>query len=128
MKKCLLAVSVLLMITSCQTVKKSSATIEVRNDIESKVKADLVISNERITYSYRPKKKVRRGGYENIKSVAVSEALRANGNADILVEPQYETVIRRGLTGKKVKSVTVTGYPASYKSFKTKPGILKQNN
>ena len=42
-----------------------------------------------------------------------------NGNADVLVESQQEIYVRQGLLGKKIKSVTVTGYPATYKNFKS---------
>jgi hypothetical protein len=47
--------------------------------------------------------------------------LEKNGNADLLVEPQFVYSIKRTLFGKEVTSVTVTGRPAKYKNFRSLP-------
>ena len=62
---------------------------------------------------------MRKGGYQNCINAAVREALLQNGNADVLVEMQNTVVEREGLMGRKVKTVTVTGYPATYKEIKS---------
>ena len=80
-----------LCMASCTTVTKTAGSVDVANDI----------------------------GLANVKAAAVAEALKQNGGADVLVDPQYETRTRRGLFGKKIKYVTVTGYPAKYKKFET---------
>ena len=46
------------------------------------------------------------------------EALKANGGGDVLIETQEAIVKRSGLFLRKIKSVTVTGYPATYKNFR----------
>ena len=51
---------------------------------------------------------------------AVREALEANGNAEVLVAPQYTFVRKSGLFGSKIKTVIVSGYPAKYNNFKSK--------
>jgi hypothetical protein len=49
---------------------------------------------------------------EVLKSEAVSQAVK-NAAADVLVEPSYTIVSQRG-----VSTVTVTGFPATYKNFR----------
>lgn len=46
---------------------------------------------------------------------AINQALRINGNADVLVEPQHEVRTENG----KIISVRVTGYAAVYCNFRT---------
>ena len=119
MKKVLLATaSLLLLLSSCSTVKKTASSIDVANSITSTSVTDLEVSNKKITYKFRPKAKERRGGYANVKACAVAAALQTSNGADVLVAPEYETVIKKGLFGKKIKEVTVTGYPAKYKNFR----------
>ncbi len=108
-----------LCMTSCTTVKKTASAIDVNNSLRSKTKATLVVQDQRVSYTLRPTKAIRRGGLDNVKAAAVSEVLKQNNGADVLVDPQFETRIRKGLFGKKIKYVTVTGYPAKYQSFET---------
>ncbi len=132
MKKYLLGLSVLaFMLTSCgKQVEENIVTSTARTEpvrfeiIGGAVQADLDVSTRKIEYTYIPTDDVRRGGEDNVLNTAVREALRKNGGGDILVEMQ--TTITKGksnsgfLTGKYViKSVTVTGYPATYKNFRS---------
>ncbi|MGM9841612.1 MAG: hypothetical protein ACI31D_05365 [Candidatus Limisoma sp.] len=119
MKKVVFFAGLLLLCASCKTVHKTSTTRQISAPIEAAVTADLDVQKTKISYTYYPTKSVRRGGEKNVKAAAVAEALRMNGNADVLVESQEEVYVRTGLTGKKIKSVTVTGYPATYKNFKS---------
>lgn len=119
MKKLLFAASfVALVMSSCTTVEKTASAIDVNNNINSVTAVDLDVSNTRISYVYRTTKKVRKGGSKNVYATAVSAALKANDNANVLVAPEYETVIKKGLFGSKIKTVTVSGYPAKYKNFR----------
>ncbi len=119
MKKILLAAVVLLGLASCTTTSRTASTIDVNNQLKSDANVDLDVSQKRASFTIEPSKKIRRGGLRNVKAYAVSEALRYNAEADVLVEPQFEVKIRTGLFGnKKIKSVTVTGYPAKYKNFR----------
>ncbi len=118
MKKIIVAVIIASSVVSCTTTRKTATSMNVNDVLKSETCADLVVSDRRISYTLNPRKSVRRGGMDNVKAYAVSEALKANGSADVLVEAQFETYVRRGLFGKKIKSVTVTGYPATYKNFR----------
>ena len=119
MKKLIvMALVVMMAMASCTTVKKTSTTIDVNNALNSNSTVDLEVSGKRISYTYITEKKIRRGGLKNIYATAVKEALKENGNADVLVAPEYETRIRKGMFGTKVKAVIVSGYPATYQNFR----------
>ena len=120
MKKVLISTTMLvMMLASCTTVQKTASSLDVNNCIKTKTSADLVVDNEKANFTYRPTKKVRKCGTKNVIATAVSEALKTNNNADVLVAPEYEITVKKGFLGKKIKSVTVTGYPAKYKNFRS---------
>lgn len=105
--------------TSCSTIRNSATSRSVNAPLAAAVISDLEVSNQKITHTYVPPKNVRRGGVQNCINSAIKEALAANGNGDVLVETQEAVVVYKGLFGKKIKSVTVTGYPAKYKNFRS---------
>lgn len=105
-------------LASCTTIKKTASTIDVNNSLTSNSDVELIVADKQISHNHRVTAKERRGGTKNVYNAAVSAALKANGNADVLVAPEYETVIKKGLFGKKIKEVMVSGYPAKYKNFK----------
>lgn len=105
--------------TSCSTVRRTASSRNVNAPLAAAVITDLDVSNQKITYKYTPTKAVRRGGVANCINSAISEALAANGNGDVLVETQPALIVRGGIISGKVKSVTVTGYPAKYKNFRS---------
>lgn len=113
----LLACSALLL-ASCATVNKTAKTAEVTSQIHSAAVADLMVK-DRVTTSMDVTKEVRRGGLDNVKHAAEAKALEENGNADVLLEPQYVIEKRRGLFTSKVTHITVSGRPAFYKNFRT---------
>ena len=104
--------------TSCSTVYRTASVRDVTAPVAAAAFADLEVSSEKITYSLMPTREVRKGGLENCVNAAISEALRANGGGDVLLETQRAVVQRTGLFSRKVKMVTVTGYPAVYKNFR----------
>ncbi len=118
MKKSLITVLVAvaaLLLPSCSSIHKTADTLDIPTSIVSKNVADLKVNDGRITYTYKPSRQVRRGGVKNVLNAAVAEALKANGNADVLVAMQYEMKISTGFFGQKtVKYVTVSGHPAFY--------------
>ena len=120
MKKFLFVASVLIMtLASCTTTKKTATSMDVNNYVGSKNTVELEVSDTRISYDFYTTKSIRRGGRQNVYDCATAEALMRNGNADVLVAPEYETYIRKGLFGpKKIKRVVVSGFPAKYKNFK----------
>ena len=120
MKKLVLVLAAAaLTLTSCSTSKQTAHTQQICTSIKSGATATLEVSPQKITYSYIPNKAVRKGGYQNCINAAVREALMQNGNADVLVEMQNIVVERQGLMGSKIKTVTVSGFPATYKEIKS---------
>ncbi len=123
MKKLLSLVLLAALVSSCSMFRSSTAsTMDVNSALFSATSAELQVSNEKISYTYYPKKVDRKAGFKHILNNATSAALKENGNADVLVERQYEVISKkRPLRGDKIKSITVTGYPATYKNFKVEP-------
>ena len=120
-KTVLFAAAVVLSLASCTKVKKSATTMEVSSNVTATTHADLDVASSRISYSFRPTAKERRGGKQNCINAAIREALKQHGNADVLLAPQYEVVTFNGLIRRGVvKEVIVSGYPATYKNFKVK--------
>lgn len=122
MKKLFLsAVVILLAMSSCNTMKKTATSVDVANSISTQTSADLEVSGKRIVYTFRPTKAERKSGSKGVQNAAVAAALRANDNSDVLVAPEFETRIRHSLFGSsKITEITVMGYPAKYKNFKSK--------
>lgn len=100
---------------SCSSVRHTSTTVPVQTEVTSVSTADLKVSQQKISYTLKPSKAVRRCGTKAVISTAVAEALKANGNADVLVGMQYEIKKTKNFFGvNNIKYVTVTGYPATY--------------
>lgn len=120
MKKSILLMFVAaLTMSSCSVVTKTATTRDVTAPLAAAVISDLEVSNQKITYTFVPTNNVRKGGLNNCINTAISEALASNGGGDVLIETQEAVVQRYGLGGKKIRSVTVTGYPAKYKNFRS---------
>lgn len=117
MKKIFFLLGAAMSIASCTTITKTSATADMPTSLYSATVASLKVAPERITYTMQPSRSIRRGGLSNIKRAVENEALTQNGNADVLVEPEYIISKRKGLFGSKVTSITVTGRPAKYTDF-----------
>lgn len=117
MKKIFLLLGVAMSIASCTTITKTATTAEMPASLYSATVADLQVAPERITYTMTPNSAIQRGGFANVKRAAENEALTKNGNADILVEPEYIISQRRGLFKTRITSITVTGRPAKYVNF-----------
>lgn len=121
MKKLFVLAVLAVSLASCSTVNNSASDERINNQILAGAVADLDVSPQRITYTYHVKWSTRRGGFDNCIKTAIREALKKNGNADILVQKEVTTVLKFGLLGYKLKSVTISGYPAKYKNIKTIP-------
>lgn len=100
--------------TSCNTITKTAKTTDIPTELFCEREADLEVSAERVSYTMTPSMAIRKGGRKNVINAATAELLRTNGNADVLVERQYEITTHRGLFGTKIKSITVSGRPAKY--------------
>lgn len=121
MKKYLFAAAAsltMLGLASCSSIKHTSTTEAVDTHIVSTNTANLAVVPHKISYTFKPSKAVRRTGEKAVIKTAVAEALKANGNADVLVGFQYEIKKTKNFFGKTtIKYVTVEGYPATYKNF-----------
>ena len=108
-----------LTMSSCSVVTKTATTRDVTAPLAAAVISDLEVSNQKITYTFVPTNSVRKGGLKNCINTAISEALTNNGGGDVLIETQEAVIEKYGLFGKKIRSVTVSGYPAKYKNFRS---------
>ena len=118
MKKFLFLAAIAMMAVSCTTTTKTARTESIPYSMYNANVADLEVG-ARITYTMTPSKSIRRGGDDNVKKAAIQEALVQNGNADLLVEPQFVISSKKGLGSRKITSITVTGRPAKYKNFRS---------
>jgi len=114
MKKYLfLAAVAALTLSSCKTTITHTATTQsVDTEIINRSTADLDVRSTKITYTFTPTKSHNRAGEKAVIRAAVAKALEENGNADVLVAPQYE--VKKNFKG--VKYVIVKGYPAFYRN------------
>lgn len=118
MKKLFIFAAVALAMASCTTMTKTARTESIPYAMYNANVADLEVGS-RISYTLSPNKSIRRGGVANCKKAAIQEALAANGNADLLVEPQFVIQKKDGIFQHRVVSVTVSGRPAKYKNFRS---------
>lgn len=106
-------------LASCSSIRHTASIEPVDTEVISRSTADLVVAPQKISYTFHPSKAVRRTGEKAVIKTAVAEALKANGNADVMVGFQYEIKKTKNFFGKTtIKYVTVEGYPATYKNFK----------
>ena len=126
MKKSLIALiaAYAMLLTSCKSqdnMGSSSSYVSMPTPtvLSSATMTDLDVSKEKISFKYVPPKAVVRGGMKNVVNTAVSEALKANGDADVLVALQYEVkYATKGLSNEKIEYIIIKGYPAKYINFK----------
>lgn len=100
-------------ITSCTTqhaITTKTADIYGAGVIQKPVLADMEVKEEKISATINARGK---SINDDLKNQAVAEAVKKS-NADVLVEPRFESTIQ----GRKI-TLTVTGYPATYKNFHT---------
>lgn len=104
--------------SSCSSIHHTSTTVPVSTAITSASTADLAVSQQKISYFFRPTAANRKAGEKAVINTAVAQALKENGNADVLVGFQYEIKKTTNLFGRtKIKYVIVEGYPATYKNI-----------
>ena len=109
-----------LLLSSCVTTTKTARTAATSSSVNNVTVADLRVTDHRITYTMTPSKEIQRGGLANVKQAAIQEALTQNGNADLMVEPEFVLHIKKKFPfGTEVSSITVSGRPAYYENFRT---------
>lgn len=109
-----------MLLTSCVTTTKTARMAATSSSVNNATVADLRVTDHRITYTMTPSKEIQRGGLANVKQAVIQEALTKNGNADLMVEPEFVISMKRKfLFGTEVSSITVSGRPAYYENFRT---------
>ncbi len=99
---------------SCTSVSKFSTakTLDITPIIVQKpTVADMKVNETKVTGTFSGK--ITSISLENIKNEAIAGALKSV-NADLLIEPSFQTTISSGKT-----TVTVTGFPATFTNFRT---------
>ena len=103
----------ILFLASCTTqhaITTKTTDIYGVGVIQKPVLADMEVKEEKTSATINARgKRIN----DDLKNKAVAEAVKKS-NADVLVEPRFETDIK----GRKM-TVTVTGFPATYKNFHT---------
>lgn len=91
-------------------------TVKPRTDFEvTKTIADLEVMPIKIEYSCEYNGDDSDSGRKNAVSYAIYQALKINGNADVMLEPKHEIKSENG----RITSVKVSGYAAHYRNFRT---------
>lgn len=115
-----MSLATLILLSSCVTTVKTARSAETSASIKNATVADLKVTDHRITYTMQPSKEIQRAGLSNVKQAAIQEALTQNGNADVMVEPEFVISMKNNfIFGKEVSSITVTGRPAYFQNFRT---------
>ncbi len=131
MKKILLSVVIpaLVISTSCRTTRAKSSTVKstditVDGVFARAVIADLDVKETKVTATATGNA-TKGENLDYVKKQALATAVK-NANADVLVEPTFDIEV---INNVEIR-VTTTGYPASYKNFRTvteaDSGYLKQ--
>lgn len=116
MKKLVLfaAVACALSLTSCGSLSNgyTATAVPVVTSLTSTNVADLEVAPVRASFQFTPSNADRSTGKDNCIAAAVQAFLKANGNADVIVSPEY-----RWDAG--LRMIEVSGYPAKYKNFRS---------
>ena len=81
--------------------------------------ATLEVSTKKISYRYVPDRKTAKTlSQKQLIQNAIYAALEENGNADELVEVSYCISAKRAFLSKRIRSISVSGYPAYYVDFR----------
>ena len=117
MKKLLPGLSIVLFaasLASCSSMKSTTNTAKTlpiygAGVIQKPVIVELDVKQSKVTATVSGKLG---SNVETLKAEAVSAAVK-NAAADVLIEPTYTIVTNRGAS-----TVTVSGFPATYKNFR----------
>lgn len=121
MKKIFLFAALVMLTASCSVVRRAMVETTPVNSpaVETTTMATLEVSPNKISYNYVPDRKSAKSlPLKQLIRNAVYAALEANGNADELVEVSYSVASKRGFFSKRVRSISVSGYPAYYVDFR----------
>lgn len=109
------------MLSSCSVLNRATV-MSASNPAPMKTTttvASLKVSDARISYTYTPRKAdAKRLTQSQLLDNAIFMALQENGNGDVMVKVNYHVSVKRTMFGKRVTSITLSGYPAKYVDFR----------
>lgn len=117
MKKNLLTLLVIsILVSSCSVTKSMVDSSKVNAEkIPTATIASIEVSPHKCYYKYVPTVNESRQLTESqLVQNAYFEALKENGNADVMISSNYKVQVRQFLIFKKIVAVEVSGYPAYY--------------
>lgn len=100
-----------MMLASCTASRHTATSVGVSAVVTSLNVADMTVG-DRVTYRYNTSGKDRRGGVNNCKNAAIAAFLRANGNADVIVSPEFSF-------DTNLEIIEVSGRPGTYNNFRS---------
>ena len=116
---CVAAVTVVSCGMSSEAARVLSSATYHKMDFQpyvTPVQVDLQVSPKKIEYLMIVTDGVRAGGYDNVVSTAVKEALAANGGGDVIVGLQTQTKYNNR---DEIESIYISGFPAYYVNFRS---------
>jgi len=119
LKRFIIFAAIALTAISCGSPRVISTATYQRMDFQpyvTPVQVDLEVSPNKISYFMLVSESVRLGGFENVVSTAVKEALESNGGGDVLVGLQTQTKYN---DDGEIESIHITGFPAKYVNFRS---------
>lgn len=120
MKKLFILGAIALFVSSCATHRAGVIDTTVQPRIEATTKVvNLDIAEKPFTYTYIPMDQDGKNlSQDQLLNNAIYMALKAYGNADVMVNVNHYITIKKGLFGSRVRSIEITGYPAKYVNFR----------
>ena len=120
MKKYFIVLVAAAMMASCTITKHSVKSVDVANPIVTTTVASLEVEKTAITYEYVPTKQDRKAlTIKELLNNAQYLALKEHKSGDVMVQVSYSLTGKRICGITKVKKITISGYPATYKNFRT---------
>lgn len=110
-----------ILLSSCSNYSKVMVNTSRVNHpvIESTTMATISVDKKRISYTYVPTKQDTKAlTEEQLIQNAIYMALSVNGNADVLVKVNTFVTYKKVMLIKRIKSISVSGYPARYVNFR----------
>ncbi len=123
MKKLLFLVTVTAVIaltSSCAVSMTGLRSDAVNSKILSMTVASLEVEPNPVSYLYIPSDvEAKSLSLNQLITNANYYALKEHGKGDVIIQSSYKVDGKKHLFGIKVKTITVTGYPAKYVDFRT---------
>ena len=122
MKKVFVLIMAIVAVSSCALTRAGIQTAEVKSPVVSTTITTLVVAAEPVTFIYSPSKAEAKAlSLRELEANALYLALQEFGGDEMVKVSYYvdgKTRLFWRLRGPKIKSISVTGYPATYTEFR----------